>query len=79
MTTRFTTALALAALVTLGAIAPSASQAGLLLPAVQQVREASHHQTEPTDQEMDILMNGDSQGIALLLPAVQKVREAARR
>jgi hypothetical protein len=48
---------------------------GLLLPAVQKVREAA---AEPADR-LDLTTGQDPSTIGLLLPAVQKVREAAAR
>ncbi len=51
---------------------------GLLLPAVQKVREAA---ADLPDVDLDLKTNGgdDEVSVALLLPAVQKVREAAAR
>jgi len=54
---------------------------GLLLPAVQKVREAADTSPPEPDVDLDLKTNGgdDDVLIGLLLPAVQKVREAAAR
>ncbi|MCW5965457.1 MAG: hypothetical protein KIT83_15580 [Bryobacterales bacterium] len=52
---------------------------GLLLPAVQKVREAASRSTSPTGPMNLQAKPQVPQLIGLLLPAVQKVREAASR
>jgi uncharacterized protein (UPF0254 family) len=54
---------------------------GLLLPAVQKVREAAETSPPEPDVDLNLKTNGgdDEVLIGMLLPAVQKVREAAAR